>query len=101
MPPSTRIGSGSSHLASLTAAHSSPVSNRAAALGICRPIHIACNDSINTINPPGNRPARNRSFMVTGGVVLSWPATKPNRINGNDGANSRPRLPEDVTRPRL
>ena len=83
--------------AAATSLRSTPV----AAFGKPRPTHIACSTSSPTISAPGSRPATNRSCTVTVGVVLSWPATKPNRISGSDGANNRPRLPDEVTRPRL
>jgi hypothetical protein len=43
---------------------------------------------------PGRSPAMNRSSIGAS-------ATMPYRISGNDGANNRPRLPDDVMSPRL
>ena len=43
---------------------------------------------------PGSTPATNRSSTETS-------ATMPYRINGSDGANNRPKLPDEVINPKL
>ncbi len=88
------MGNGISHMVSRNDVRTSCQEKSPSGVRIARFFQILKPDSMMSIRKPGSRPARNRFSIGTS-------ATTPYKINGRDGAKSKPRLPAEVTSPRL